>query len=437
MSQFVTTSDVRAVANDLQHRQVMDLLRGATFIAVLLLAWVSLRPFIDLGNAELKDLSTGNEALTYLAFGGFATLMLALAMRDNMPAVMTLLSPVYLLFGGWIVLTVLLSLDPNTSIRRFALTVCVVSVAATLMLLPKSQSELVRWLSIAALALLAICYLGVLLAPNVSIHLATDTQEPHLAGDWRGSFGHKNVAAAIMAMLVFIGIYIIRSGARLSGIAIIALSALFLIKAEGKSSTALLVMVLCMTQVTAVVRPFWARVTIMLVPLLTMNLLSVGTVINPELEQIVSLLPIDTTFTGRTDIWTFAIQALQLRLPTGYGFAAFWGSSSVQNLPQGMEWAEYASHSHNGYLDTALAMGLPGVALLIAALVIAPLRDFQNVDRGGNNGPLAMMLLQIWLFGLYLSSMESFFLDRADPMWFTFLIAVFGLHYLARFRLRE
>jgi O-antigen ligase len=199
----------------------------------------------------------------------------------------------------------------------------------------------------------------------------------------------------------------------------------------------LLVMVLCMTQVTAIVRPFWARVTIMLVPLLTMNLLSVGTVINPELEQIVSLLPIDTTFTGRTDIWTFAIQALQLRLPTGYGFAAFWGSSSVQNLPQGMEWAEYASHSHNGYLDTALAMGLPGVALLIAALVIAPLRDFQNVDRGGNNGPLAMMLLQIWLFGLYLSSMESFFLDRADPMWFTFLIAVFGLHYLARFRLRE
>jgi O-antigen ligase len=437
VSQFVTTSDVRAVANDLQHRQVMDLLRGATFIAVLLLAWVSLRPFIDLGNAKLKDLSTGNEALTYLAFGGFATLMLALAMRDNMPAVMTLLSPVYLLFGGWIVLTVLLSLDPNTSIRRFALTVCVVSVAATLMLLPKSQSELVRWLSIAALALLAICYLGVLLAPNVSIHLATDTQEPHLAGDWRGSFGHKNVAAAIMAMLVFIGIYIIRSGARLSGIAIIALSALFLIKAEGKSSTALLVMVLCMTQVTTVVRPFWARVTIMLVPLLAMNLLSVGTVINPELEQIVSLLPIDTTFTGRTDIWTFAIQALQLRLPTGYGFAAFWGSSSVQNLPQGMEWAEYASHSHNGYLDTALAMGLPGVALLIAALVIAPLRDFQNADRGGNNGPLAMMLLQIWLFGLYLSSMESFFLDRADPMWFTFLIAVFGLHYLARFRLRE
>ena len=61
--------------------------------------------------------------------------------------------------------------------------------------------------------------------------------------------------------------------------------------------------------------------------------------------------------------------------------------------------------------------------------VIAPLRDFQRADEGGNGGPLAMALLRIWLFGIYLSSMESFFLDRADPIWFTFLFAVFGLHY--------
>ena len=78
-----------------------------------------------------------------------------------------------------------------------------------------------RWFSIAALVLLAVCYLGILLAPNLSIHLATDVQEPQLAGDWRGSFGHKNVAAAMMAMLLFLGIYIVRSGAWLSGIAII------------------------------------------------------------------------------------------------------------------------------------------------------------------------------------------------------------------------
>ena len=77
------------------------------------------------------------------------------------------------------------------------------------------------------------------------------------------------------------------------------------------------------------------------------------------------------------------------------------------------------------------------LAMLVVALVIEPLRNFHRADLGGNNGPLAMGLLRIWLFGLYLSSMESFFLDRSDPLWFTFLLAVFGLHYLARFRVRE
>jgi O-antigen ligase len=175
----------------------------------------------------------------------------------------------------------------------------------------------------------------------------------------------------------------------------------------------------------------------LLLPLLLLNMLSVGTVMNEGLAEIAKMLPLDSSFTGRTDIWTFALQALQLRLPTGYGFAGFWGSGAIRDLPEGMEWAAYASHSHNGYLDTALTMGLPGLALLIAVLVIAPLRDFHAADRGGNSGPLPMALLRIWLFGLYLSSMESFFLDRADPVWFTFLLAVFGLHYLARFRVRE
>src|SRR5205807_9885347 len=136
----------------------------------------------------------------------------------------TLLSPGYLLFGGWVAATVILSLEQGTSIRRFALTACVTAVAATLMLLPKSQNQLVRWFGIVTLSLLAICYLGLLLARNLSMHLATDAQEPALAGNWRGSFGHKNMAAAVMAMVLFLGIYVARSGAWLSGLVIILLA---------------------------------------------------------------------------------------------------------------------------------------------------------------------------------------------------------------------
>jgi O-antigen ligase len=437
VSELAATSELRAVVGELRRRQVMDLVRGATFIGTLLLAWMTLRPFVDLGNQQLKDTTTGNETLTYLVFGGIAVLTVALAMRDNMRGVATLLTPAYLLFGGWIVTTVVLSLDPATSVKRFALTACVIAVAATLPLLPKSRNELMRWFSIAALVLLAVCYLGIFLAPNLSIHLATDVQEPQLAGNWRGAFGHKNVAASVMAMLVFIGIYIARSGAWLSGAVIIALASLFLLNTAGKSSLALIFLVLALTSLTAIVRSYWLRAVMLLTPLALLAVLGIGTVMSENLAAVAKLLPLDSSFTGRTDIWEFALQALQLRLPTGYGFEAFWGTDAIRNVPEGMEWAEYASHSHNGYLDTALSMGLPGLALLIVVLVVVPLRNFQAADEGGNSGPLTMAFLRIWLFGLYLSSLESFFLDRADPTWFTFLVAVFGLHYLARFRVRE
>lgn len=438
MSQPAITSEFGVVVGEVRRQQVLDVVRCLAFIGTLLLAWISLRPFADLGELQIGDVSTGNEAPTYLAFGGLAVLMVALAMRNNMRGMATLLTPSFVLFGAWICVTVVLSSDPGTSIRRFALTVCVVAVTASMLLLPKSQNELMRWLSIAVLALLAVCYLGIVLAPYLSIHQATDLREPLLAGDWRGAFGHKNVAAGVVAMLLFLGIYIARSGAWISGGTIIALASLFLLNAAGKSSLTLCVAVLLLTSLTSLFHSFRMRAVMLLTPLLLLNMLSIGTVMSESLAEFAGKLPLDTTFTGRTDIWTFALQSLQQRLATGYGFVAFWGGSSgtIQDLPEGKEWAALASHSHNGYLDSALGMGLPGLILLIVVLVIVPLRNFQQADRGGNNGPLAMAFLRIWLFGIYLSSMESFFLDRADPTWFTFLLAVFGLHYLARFRVR-
>jgi O-antigen ligase len=214
------------------------------------------------------------------------------------------------------------------------------------------------------------------------------------------------------------------------------LAAVFLLGTGGKSSLALCLGVLTLTSLATLLPWLWVRAVMLLTPLVVLNMLSIGTVMSDTLANIADHLPLDTSFTGRTDIWTFGVQAAQARLWTGYGFAAFWGSSAVKNLPEGMEWAATAAHSHNGYLDTTLTMGLPGLAILIAVLVVAPLLNFQAADRRGNMSPAMMLMFRIWLFGIYLSSLESFYFDRDDPIWFTFLVAVFGLHYLARFRTR-
>jgi O-antigen ligase len=437
LSQFALASDVRAVTDELRGQQVIDIARAGAFIGALLLAWISMRPFIDLSDMLLTEVTMGNEAWTYAAFAGFAVLTVALALRNGAGGFATLLSPPYLAMGAWIAATVVMSIEPGTSARRLVLALCVVAVAASLMLLPKTQTELRHWLATAILVLLAVCYLGVLLVPNLSIHLATDAQEPLLAGAWRGVFGHKNMAAGMMAMLLFLGIYVIRAGSPLVGGIAVGLTLLFLINTEGKSAMALCLAVLVLSSVATLVRSFWFRALVLLMPLVLLNMIGIGSVVSPSLAAISKALPLDASFTGRTDIWTFGLEVVQLKLWTGYGFSAFWGSSAVRNLPQGMEWAATAAHSHNGYLDIALATGLPGLALLIVAFVIGPLRNFQAADSGGNNGPLAQALLQVWLFGLYLSSLESFFFDRADPMWFTMVMAMSGLHYLSRYRLAE
>jgi O-antigen ligase len=434
MNQLLAASEAYALLGVLRRQQVLHLLRAAVFIGSLLIAWISLRPFVNLSEADLPDATSGNDALTYVVFGGLAVLTGLLTISENRRGLQTLLSPGLLIFGGWILASVVLSTDPSVSAKRLTLTASAAAVASMLFFLPRSQSEMARWFSVAVLGLLAACYLGIVFVPNLSIHLATDLQEPLLAGDWRGVFEHKNVAAPMMVMMLFLGIYITSSGFYICGLASIALSTLFLINAGGKSALALCIGVLVLGSLTGIVKSFWLRATMLLLPLLILNMLSVGTVMSDHLAAIADALPLDTSFTGRTEIWIFGLLSLRQHLVLGYGFSAFWGVGANRVTLPGMEWAATVAHSHNGYLDTALILGLPGLLLLIAVLVVGPLRDFHLAERGGNNGALAMALLRIWMFGIYLASFESFYLDRANPLWFTFLIAVFGLHYLARFR---
>ena len=417
--------------------QVAQILRFALFVAVFLLAWISLQPFADLGDATIVDTGRG---LTYASFGLLAVLSLAMVTRRHAEALRSFVSTPYVLFGSWICINLVMSRDPSASTQRFVLTVCVFVVAATVLLLPATARELNRWLGAAVLTFLAVCYLGVMMAPGLSIHQATDVAEYHLAGDWRGVFDHKNTASAVMAMLVFVGIYLMRSGAVLVGPLVTALAVVFLFFTRGKSATALVVFVLVLVELVAAARTFRARAMLCYAPLIVLNLMSIGTVVNPTLSAISRSLPFDTSFTGRDEVWKFAFASIAQRPVFGWGYFAFWGSDFVRDADPGEsinEWVVIASHSHNGYLDSALTLGIPGLLFMMAILLVAPLRDYHLAEARGEATPLGRMFLRIWLLGIYLASLESFFLDRADPVWFTFLVSVIGLHYMSRFRTTE
>jgi hypothetical protein len=145
MSELLDASEIRELAAGIERQQVMDIVRGATFVGTLLLGWISLHPFESLGDMQIGDAGTGNELATYAVFGALSVLTVALAMRNDAQGLATLLSPAFVLFGAWLLATVVLSFDPGTSIKRLSLTICVVAVTAALMLLPKSQQELMHW----------------------------------------------------------------------------------------------------------------------------------------------------------------------------------------------------------------------------------------------------------------------------------------------------
>jgi O-antigen ligase len=427
-----TTGAHRRVATQTSNNALWQ---SVAFVGALSLAWITLKPFGDLDSSDALDVSTGRETLTYLAFFALAAFCLLQLSQVDRRRLQCLAVPPFLLLAAWVAMTCLASQDVATSLKRATLCGFVAVVAASLMLLPRGRLHLATLLSLAAGSLLALSYFGVIFTPEFAIHQATDVGEPSLAGSWRGVFAHKNDASAVFSMVAFIGIYVARSRRTLVGCLICALSLLFFLLSNGKSSTILCCVAVVVSLLATSDRGRFAIGLVVLAPLLALNALGVGSVLFPTLASISAILPLDATFTGRTEIWQFALAQIPSHPFFGYGFAAFWNSETARSAAANLDsWTGAAAHAHNGYLDVALAMGFPGVAIGFWAFVIQPMNDLHRAMRSNVNAALVLMLAQIWLFGLYLSCVESFFFDRSNPIWVTFLFAVFGLRYVACYK---
>jgi O-antigen ligase len=409
--------------------------RAVAFVAALALAWITLQPFPDLAAAGALDLGSGRDTTTYVAFALCAAFCLYLTAPTDGPGLRRLANPAYVALAAWIGLSGVTSQDAGTSLKRAALCGFVAVVAAALPLLPRGRRHLATLLALAAGALLALSYFGVIFMPHYAIHQARDLAEPGLAGDWRGVFAHKNAASAVFVFVGFIGIYVARAGRAVVGVLIACLSLLFVILANGKTANMLWLPTLAVSLFAARHGGGWRWRAAAMAPFAALNAIGVGSVIFAPLASLAASLPVDATFTGRTDVWRYALGKLAAHPFLGYGFDAFWNTEAVRfGTDNSAAWVAGAAHAHNGFVDAVLSMGLPGLALALWAFVVQPLADIGKAARNGAEPALVTLLTQIWLFGLYVSSLESFLFDRADPIWFTFLFAVFGLRYVASFR---
>jgi O-antigen ligase len=231
------------------------------------------------------------------------------------------------------------------------------------------------------------------------------------------------------------GIDVARTGFAVAGAAISVLSLIFVYFCHGKTAGMLWLPTLVISAFVSRYGAGWGWRVAALAPFVLLTTLGVGSVISAPIASLVAGLPIDPTFTGRSDIWRFALDKLPSHPFLGFGFDAFWDTGAVRYAGEGpTAWVAGAAHAHNCLVDIALTMGVPGVALTLWAFVLQPLADIRAAVMTGANPALVALLTQIWLFGVYVSTLESFMFDRSNPIWFTFLFAVFALRYASRFR---
>jgi exopolysaccharide production protein ExoQ len=193
-------------------------------------------------------------------------------------------------------------------------------------------------------------------------------------GVWRGVYINKNLFG--QNMVLFIPLWMLtflekvktdRSKSILPFIFLI-ISVILLIKSESKTSLVVCLIIILIIPVCNIIRKN---------PILAIGLffaaINIGVIILSSdfgiMNKLLASMGKDATLTGRTQIWSYAIQAIKTKPFFGYGYGAFFQgfkgpSEFICNL---MEFAIF--EAHNGYLGITLDLGIIGFSIFIFSLI--------------------------------------------------------------------
>jgi O-antigen ligase len=405
----------------------------ATALATLLFAIsiVSFRPFSPMA-AEAK----GGDIVNQLGFGavGAVALFCLLAFADRR-VLGTLVGFWWMILLGFFMLSVAHAADPAAAFRTAVFTLIGILAMMAVLTTPRDADSLSMVLAVAGLAIVGLCYAGLVLYPDVARHTANST-EPEHAGLWRGAFSHKNVAGPVMAGLSFAGLYLLRRGWLWSGGLLLASALFFLAHTGSKTTTGLVPLAVLMVMGPSLLGLRRTVPIVFAIALVAAAVGTVGIVVWRPVWDLSQQISPGLTYTGRTTLWTFLLEMIEKKPWLGYGYESFWGTPVVQlqDKPFDSDWdIRSIVHGHNGYLDVAVLMGVPALVVALIAFLIAPMVDFARVPRNRENVFLADFFMMTLMFTAFNAFLESFFFRRVDPVWLFFVLAVFGLRYVARF----
>jgi len=418
--------------------RIMPVLASFLSGAGLFLIVFTLIPFQGAYELDPNASNDGNiiNQLGYLGLG--AIYLFTMLLVVDMRVLKRVVSPTWIAVFAIAFFSCLQSYDPTASARGLMLSLVAMILVAGVLVLPRSEKDFVNAGANAILLLVLIDYAALIIAPNIAIHTATGS-EPWHAGFWKGHLIHKNVTAPVFSIVCMFGIYCLRAGATVRGLLIAVLAANFVLHTGSKTTIGFLPLAIMLVLGGRAVGKPGLMVLAHFVFAILIFCLTLGTIYSETFLSITTALLEDPTFTGRDDIWKFASASIPDHLWLGHGYASFWLSPVIRGLEANFEanWDVRGIVSgHNSYLDAVLTFGLPGGVLMILLLFVKPFYDYMRATRQPASRHFADFCIMVIIFMTYNSMMESFLLNRADPMWLLTALAVFGLGLAARMGVR-
>ncbi|MGJ3230414.1 MAG: O-antigen ligase family protein [Oceanicaulis sp.] len=314
-----------------------------------------------------------------------------------------------LLLAGLTMISAAWSLDPGITMRR-SLAVVMTAVLGLWLAARFSWRDLVRLLAL----MFAILAVGSFIAGAVFPGFGV-MDEVHV-GAWKGLWWEKNTLGAVMAWasLAFCAAAAAARSAteRRVWFGFVFLSVLLVFLSTSK--TALLATMICIGGPAGMAlarRGFGFAATAIF--MLTLGVAALAGVLLVGPGVILEALGRDATLTGRTEIWAVLTGQIADRPLTGYGYGAFWEVEGGPAFWVRQETAWPVPTAHNAWLETALAIGVPGAAfaflLVLSGLGIAARRLFR-----GLSAYWALPFLTSWLV---VSLSESNLLEQNGLVW--------------------
>lgn len=407
---------------------------AATVVATSLfsIAMISFRPF-QTGDVVVAQ---GGDIVNQLGFGSLgAVSIFALAALADPRKVSALFSPSFLLLVGFMMLSVANATDPSAALRAASFTLIGILAMATVLVVPRDAEAFSTVLFSTGVFVIGLSYVGLVVFPDPAIHSANSI-EPQHAGLWRGVFTHKNIAGPVMACFSFCGLYLYRRGRRAEGLLLFAAAMIFMINTGSKTTAGLVPLAMIIIVLPGLYGMRLVTPILFALAILATALATLGVVFIEPIKQFALANFPEPTYTGRVTLWEFAGEMIAKRPWTGYGYESFWGSDFLLNTDNPFDRAwdiRPMVHGHDGYIDIAVIMGLPALAVAIWAFFVAPLSDYMRIRRPKESIFLGDLFLMILLFTALNAFLESFFFRRADPVWLFFVFGIVGLRLTARF----